>query len=202
MGAVIMVFRAELRRRWRAWLALAALIAVVGGLVLGFTAAGRRTASAYPAFVAAHGYDLELESGGSLPHLTSLPEVRSATRVLLAISGQPTCACTGKINLTDFSVLSVPPRGMTRMASLIAGRMPDPSSPDQVLASFTLQQDDGVQVGTVLHVPFYSASQLDAVENATGALPNPTGRRVALRVVGIEAAEAEFPVGASPVYDV
>ena len=202
MGAVIMVFRAELRRRWKAWLALAVLIGFVGGLVLAFTAAGRRTASAYPAFIAAHGYDLALQAQGPVPHLRSLPEVESATEAISAVTGQPRCACTVKIDLNGFSVLSVPRRGLARMASLVAGRMPDPSSPDQVLASFTMQQDDGVHVGTILHVPLYASSQFNAVANATGALPKPTGPRLALHVVGIEAAETEFPIGATSVYDV
>ncbi len=202
MGAVIMVFRAELRRRWKAWLVLALLIAVVGGLVLAFTTAGRRTASAYPAFIAAHGYDVALLAPGQAPHLTTLPEVESVTEAISPVAGQPSCACTAKIDSNDFSVSSVPQRDMVRMVSLVAGRMPDPSSPNEVLASFTLQQDDGVHVGTVLHVPFYASSQFNAVANATGALPTPTGPRLALNVVGIEASETEFPVGASPVYDV
>ena len=42
MGAVMLVFQAELRRRWRSWLAIALLISVVGGLVLAAAAAGRR----------------------------------------------------------------------------------------------------------------------------------------------------------------
>ena len=52
MGAVWLVFRSELRRRWRSWLILVVLIAVVGGLVLAAAAAGRRTATTFPRFVA------------------------------------------------------------------------------------------------------------------------------------------------------
>ena len=52
-----MAFRAELRHRWRSWLAIAILISVVGGLVLAAAAAGRRTEAAFPQFVAAHGFD-------------------------------------------------------------------------------------------------------------------------------------------------
>ena len=59
MGAVGLAFRAELRRRWRSWLAVAVLISVVGGLVLATAAAGRRTGSAFPPFVAAHGFDAD-----------------------------------------------------------------------------------------------------------------------------------------------
>ncbi len=57
LGAVAFAFRAELRSRWRSWLAIALLIAVVGGFVLAATAAGRRTSSAYPRFVSTYGYD-------------------------------------------------------------------------------------------------------------------------------------------------
>ena len=84
---------------------------------------------------------------------------------------------------------------------LISGRLPDPSDPDQVLASFTLQQDEGVHLGTVIRVPFYAASQLAAANGATGAPPRPAGPTVAFHVVGIEAAVGEFPSGSSPVYD-
>ena len=52
VGAVRLVFGAELRRRWRSWLILVVLIAVVAGLVLAAAAAGRRTATAFPRFVA------------------------------------------------------------------------------------------------------------------------------------------------------
>ncbi len=78
--------------------------------------------------------------------------------------------------------------------------MPDPSKPDQVLASFTLQQDDGVQVGTVIHVPFEAPSQAAAYNNPNIGTPTPRGPDVALQVVGIEASEFEFPSGTTPVY--
>ena len=58
MGAVRMLFGTELRRRWRSWLILVVLIAVVAGLVLAAAAAGRRTATAFPRFVTSHGYDV------------------------------------------------------------------------------------------------------------------------------------------------
>ena len=60
VDAVILVFRAELRRWWRSWLALALLAAVVGGVVLAATAAGSRTASAFPRFVATHAQEASI----------------------------------------------------------------------------------------------------------------------------------------------
>lgn len=57
MGALTLMFRAEFRRRWRSWLALAVLIGLVGGVYLAAAAAGRRTASAFSDYLAAHGFD-------------------------------------------------------------------------------------------------------------------------------------------------
>jgi ABC-type lipoprotein release transport system permease subunit len=200
MGALRLLFRAEFRRRWRSWLALATLIAVVGGVVLAAAAAGRRTESAFPRFAAAYGFDVGVYAMRPVPKLAKLPGVSSATDVVGPFSGQPTCDCTNPINPTDFEVLVVPPGGRP-IYKLISGHLPDPSAPDQVLASFTLQQNDGVHLGTVIHVPFYSAAQAPAYDNAIGAPPRPDGPIVAFHVVGFEAAESEFPSGSSPSYD-
>jgi hypothetical protein len=79
LGAVRLVFRAELRRRWRAWLVLAILVGPVGGLVLAATAAGRRTDDASPSFVKAHGYDVLVYAIKPSPELAKLPGVASLT---------------------------------------------------------------------------------------------------------------------------
>ena len=201
MGAVRLAFRAELRRRWRSWLAIALLISLVGGLVLAATAAGRRTESAFPRFVAAHGFDALVYASQPVPKLAQLPGVASVTELVSPDGGQPTCDCSHQINPNDFGVFVAPPNGRSPF-KLVSGHLPDPSSPDQVLASFSLQQDDGVQLGTVIHVPFFAPSQASAYNNAPIALIKPpTGPTVALRVVGIEATEDEFPSGESPTYD-
>jgi hypothetical protein len=200
LGAVRLAFRAELRRRWRSWLAIALLIGVAGGLVLGAAAAGRRTEFAFPRFVAAHGFDAEAYAIRPVPKLAQLPDVASVTTLIAPDNGQPTCDCTHPINPSDLTVGVVSPGGESPF-KLVSGHLPDPSSPDQVLASFTLQQDDGVHLGTVIHVPFYAPSQASAVENTPVALLQPTGPTVALHVVGFEASEDEFPSGGTPSYD-
>ena len=181
---------------------MAALIALVGGLVLFAAAAGRRTASAFPSFVAAHGFDAAVYSNQPLPTLSKLfPTVVSSTElVFLQETGQPVCACAHQINNSYFEVVIAGPNGPTPF-KLLAGHFPDPSSPDQVLASFTLQQDDGVHLGSVIRVPFYSTSQASAFNNATGVQPKPDGPTLAFHVVGLEASEGEFPAGAGPTYD-
>ena len=200
MGAVRLVFGAELRRRWRSWLILVVLIAVVAGLVLAAAAAGRRTATAFPRFVASHGYDVYIYNQKPVPGLTRLPGVSSVTTIANPASGQPTCACTTHaINPSNFYINELSPTALRRVVKLVAGQMPAESSPYDVLASFTLQQDYGVHIGSVIHAPLYALSQLSAL--GSGANVSPSGPTVALHVVGIGAAEMEFPAGSTPEYD-
>ena len=58
---------------------------------------------------------------------------------------------------------------------LVAGREPDPSAPDQVLASVSLQRDNGVTVGSVIHVPFFTPSQAAAANSVSRAPAAPLG---------------------------
>jgi hypothetical protein len=195
-----MAFRAKLRHRWRSWMAIAILISVVGGLVLAAVAAGSRTEAAFPQFVAAHGFDADVYATQPVAKVAELPGVTSATELVSPDTGQPTCDCTHPINPTDFGVVLAPPKGRSPF-KLVSGRLPDPSAPDQVLASFTLQQDYGVRLGSVIRVPFYALSQASAYNNATGAPPKPKGPTIDLHVVGFEATEFEFPSGSTPSYD-
>jgi hypothetical protein len=195
-----LVFGAELRRRWRSWLILVVLIAVVAGLVLAAAAAGRRTATAFPRFVASYGYDVYIYNQKPVPGLSRLPGVSSVTTIGNPASGQPSCVCsTRAISPSNFYINEMSPSALRRVVKLVAGQMPAESSPYDVLASFTLQQDFGVHIGSVIHAPLYALSQLSALGN--GADVSPSGPTVALHVVGIGAAEMEFPSGSTPEYD-
>jgi putative ABC transport system permease protein len=149
--------------------------------------------------VADHGFDAIVYANHPAPKVATLPGVASATELISPFNGQPTCTCTHRINPDDISVVVASPKAKAPF-NLVSGHLPDPSEPDQVLASFTLEQDGGVHVGTVIHVPLYAASQFAAVNSAIGAGPPPRGPTVALHVVGIEATEIEFPSGESPTY--
>jgi len=195
-----MAFRAKLRLRWRSWLAVAVLISVVGGFVLAAIAAGRRTEAAFPQFVATHGFDTEVYAIHPVAEVAKLPGVVSATLLVSPDAGQPTCACTHPINPTNFGVI-IPPQAGRSPFQLVSGRLPDPATPDQVLASFTFQKDYGLHLGSVIRVPFYASSQASAYNNATGTPPKPKGPTLDLRIVGFEAAEFEFNSGTAPSYD-
>jgi len=201
LGAVRLAIRAEFRHRWRSWATIAVLISVVGGLVLAALAAGRRTENAFPRFVAAHGFDAAVYAAQPVPKLAELPEVTSVTTLAGPYSGQPTCDCTHPISPNNFSVLVTPSKGRSPFV-LVSGRLPNPSHPDEVLASFNLQRDEGVQLGSVIRVPFYTRAQASALFNNPSGLLKPQGPTVAFRVVGFEATETEFPFGGStPSYD-
>ena len=111
MGAVRLVFHAELRRRWRSWLAIAVLISVVAGFVLAATAGGRRTASAFPRFVAAHGFDAVVYATRPVPKLAKLPGVSSVTEVVIPDTGDPMCDCSHSISQANFERGGCSPEG-------------------------------------------------------------------------------------------
>ncbi len=194
-----LMLRAGARHRWRSWLALTLLTAVVVGLVLAGAATARRTATAFPRFEAAHGYDAFFYSAGPVPRVASLPEVASVTRLRAPAVGGPRCACR-LINLNDFSIDEVPPAQLTQVVKLVSGRLPDQSEPDQVLASYNLEPL-GVHIGSVLHVPLAASSQRAQV--LSNASFTPTGPTVTLHVVGFSVSEFEFPTTSNPPsYDV
>ena len=199
MGAVKFLLRAQLRHRWQPWLVMAILVSVVGGVVLASAAAGRRTQRAFPGFMTAHGFDAEIFSFVPLPQLAHLPQVQAITEEAGPSNGHPTCACKHAINPSDLGVVVVTSGGIAPFR-LVSGRMPDPSNPNEVLASFTLKKDVGLRLGSVVRVPFYTAAQAEADNNATGAPPTPAGPTVPFRVVGFEASEVEFPFGSTPSY--
>src|ERR1019366_2125672 len=60
MRSVRVVFRAELWRRWKSWLALSLLVALIGGTVLAGVSTAQRTSSAFSSFSKRYGYDAEL----------------------------------------------------------------------------------------------------------------------------------------------
>ena len=204
MGAVRLVFRAELRRRWRSWLAIALLVALVGGFVLAATAAGRRTDSAYPRFLARYGFDAVTLSPRTLvPQVARLPEVASASEDPALLNGQPSVPAQQPSTRRSL-------RGRCRAARRVAAvdlearlrpvARPVIHGPGPGLV--TLQRDYDVNIGTVITVPFYDVSQIQAVFSATAQRPETArGPTVAFHVVGIEASEGEFPSGDTPSYN-
>ena len=197
MGAIAVVMRGQFRQRWPSWLVLALLVGLVSGLAMAAAVAARRTESAFPRFLAAHGYDAVLYTDVPLPGLARAPQVASVTPVGSVPNGPVTCTCTHPVG-SNFALLEVPAPSIGQVTKLVAGRRPRPSAAGEVLASDTLAQDKGVRVGSVFHVRLYGRQQGAAL--AQGGNPPARGPQVTLRVVGLEAAENEFPSGQQPNY--
>src|SRR3954454_15766164 len=103
MAAVGIRFRAVLRSRWRAWLALAVLAGVVGGSVVALWAGAERTSTSYRRFlVATNAADAYVDPGIgfgddslNLGRVAKLPQVQqSESSLVLAVisrsrSGKP-----------------------------------------------------------------------------------------------------------------
>jgi hypothetical protein len=203
MGAILLVLAARARRYWRSWLLLGLVAAIGTGLVLAAVTAGRRADSAFPRFAASHGYDAIVYSSQPLPKLATLPGVSQVTTIRSPFHGPPWCSCGRHIDQGDFSVREVPATALGRVVKLVSGRLPDQGSIHETLASFTLQRDYGIGPGTVIRLPMAAASQWGAALKAMagGPVPKPAGPTIALRVVGIAAAEGEFPSGQGSTYD-
>jgi hypothetical protein len=202
MRAAVMVLRARRRQFWKSWLALSLLVAVVGGLVLAAASSGRRTAAAFPGFVARHGYDALVYGAPPLSRVTSVPQVAQVTPALLPFAAIPSCpSCRRPINYGDFGIFEVAPSGLSRMVQLLSGRMPDQANPHEVLASYTLARDNGVRLGTVIKVPMFAREQAQALNNPGPRPPRPAGPRLSLRVVGFVVTQNEFQAGSGVRYD-
>ena len=182
-----LIVAARARRWWRAWLAIAVLVSITGGAVLASAAAARRTQAALPEFASAYGADVAAFAlKPAARTVARLPGVMSSYQLALPQTAPATCrGCRGPARPLALEVYSPAPAGWPGW-KLLSGRWPDPADPRQVLASFTLRDDLGVQPGTVLRVPFYAAAQLRLLDKAGGP-PVPAGPVVSFVVTGIAA---------------
>jgi hypothetical protein len=186
-----MLLRAEFGHRWRSWVYLALLVTLVSGLVLAGMAAGRRTASAFPRYLAAYGADAEVFSFKPIPAVASLPEVEESASVLIPANGPPACRGCRLLANQNFGVVGLAPQDVAGQVKLLSGRMPDQSNPAEVLASFTMQRDLGIRLGSHIRIRFASARQRNEILNGTEITPN--GPLYDFRVVGIEAFTLSSP---------
>ena len=206
MGAVGLLLRAQLRQHGKSWLALAGLVALVGGLVMAAAATARSTAAAFPDFVARHGYDDIVYTGRPLPQLAKMPSVSRVTPIGAPFVAQLGCASCAAINASySFDAFEINPADLPRTVKLVAGRMPDQSDPGQALASASFADDSGVRVGSVIQLFTLTQAQINQSQNQTGP-PTPSELakvpRYSVRVTGLVITENEFPVGTGARYDV
>ena len=121
LAVVRTLFRAEFRHRWRSWIYLALLVALVSGLVLAGIAAGRRTTSAFPRYLAAYGSDAEIFSFKPIPTIASLPEVEGSAPALIPANGPPSCSGCRLLANQDFGVTGLTPQDLAESREVALG---------------------------------------------------------------------------------
>ncbi|MGH9025312.1 MAG: ABC transporter permease, partial [Acidimicrobiia bacterium] len=183
MRAVWLLVRADLRRRWPAVLALALLVGVAGGVVVTAAAGARRAQSAFDRFVAESrpGHvDVEVSpraSSALVDRIDALPQVEA----LGYFEPVPAAEFSGlggfapvAVSITDDFL-----RELER-SRMLAGRLPDPDSPNEVMLGESTAAALDVGVGDTLTLQTFTPAQAADFDES-----EPAGPRLPLRVVGV-----------------
>ena len=183
--------RTELRRRWRAWLAVALLVGIGGGLSMASVAAARRTHSAYPRFLDwADAADLVVDPDTTtdtdsfrraVRDLPGVVDGSDARAVALGLVGRD-----GEIDedTVGYAIASVDGRRFYEHDRVLvtAGRLPDPARVDEALVDEIFASRRGVGVGDLLTYRVLDTGQLFASDFDVQAA---AGRAVRVEVTGI-----------------
>ena len=222
MTAVIFRLRAELRTRWRSWLAVAVVAGLGAAVVLTLFAGARRTEAAYPEFANAQDASDVLLAGRSdfgligavdLDDVERLPEVRATSRAYAALLFTGRTSDGRRVGPGDvFPVAPEDDRLGTEVErwKILEGRRADPERVDEATASFVLADRLHLDVGDTIRLHFVKGESFIPV---AGRLLSEFGPRlrgapgseastidqladgpdITFRIVGIEASPAEFP---------
>ncbi len=196
MNTVWAMLRVDARRRWRAWLGVALLVGLFGGIVTTTAAGARRTDSAYSRFVAAnHGAEYMVDDFIPNPEAAVLDPKAVATLPSIA-EADPFRAYGPAANVGYTLVASPDGRafgtGLNRL-KVLQGRLPDPARADEAVADFTLP---GARVGQRVTVPLVSFTAGDTHTPDFSAGPVLS----TFTVVGIVSAPTRFPPFAANRY--
>ena len=197
--AVRMRLRAELRARWRAWLALAVLAGLGAGLVIATAAGARRTDDAVARYrVGAEVFDVWVGknemSAAAFARVEKLPQVARAIRsVDVAFWGRNDAGRAVTVNDAELNApINGPDAGHER-TKYLSGRPPDPARADEIYVGARAAEENDLQVGSTLRVRIATPRELGKFADTrgfrTGADPETTGTGplITLRVVGVVA---------------
>jgi hypothetical protein len=203
MSAVRLRFRAELRGQWRAWLVIAALAGLAGGIVVALTAGARRTASALDRYTVAVRYAdayvvkgfafggdaLDLDRIARAPQVVESQQSAELAVVSRSRSGQAIYPAG-----PDSILYRVPTDGRRANAidrpKVIDGRLPDPARADEALAdanardSLAGEVGDTVELRLISHHALVTRPDIHLTVDPRTASYGPFAR---VRIVGVAA---------------
>jgi ABC-type lipoprotein release transport system permease subunit len=198
MGALALHTRAELRRRWRAWLGVAVLIGLVFGLVLASVAGARRTDTAFARMLeesrAWHvlvnpqqgtGSALRPEAVAALPGVEQIGTFMGMGVLHPGLDGEPDFAMS--------TIAPVEPGTLTEAfrPNVLEGRLFDPTRPDEALIGPAMAERLGIGPGDTIEAQYVDFEQLAAYDEAGGEGLPPT-IPVRFTVVGVVVHPAEI----------
>lgn len=178
MAAVLARLRAELRRRWAAWLGVALVAGLGGGVVLGLLAGATRTTHAYPEFVAAMRAADVLVGGNSpfvlregrfagavdLDKVEQLPQVDRGVRATVSLMFTGRTGDGGRVGPADLLPIIPDDRQLgtdIERWSMVSGRPANPDRVDEATASFVLAERLHLEVGSTVRLRFVRASEFE-----------------------------------------
>lgn len=178
--------RLEVRRRWRALVVLALLVALSTGVVLASVAGARRTqtsldrlrADTLPSTLAVlpnqPGFDWEPVR--ELPGVAALSEFPVS---VYAIDGTPP-----DYESAGFPMDRVMMTGLERPV-VLAGRLPDPGRADEAVVSARFVDSFGLGVGDTTTVRLYTPEQIDESFGSPKLAGEPAGPAIPTTIVGV-----------------
>jgi hypothetical protein len=198
MGATRLIARVEVRRRWPSLVGVAVLVALVSGAVLTALVGAHRTSTSVDRFrdwAAASdvSYQTADPTGAQVDEMLAavegMPEIETATSRLL-VNGFPSDE-----SIPDIAILT-DPHGVYGIdidrPRVLAGRLPDPGSPDEILLNEQAARLTGLAVGDRIPVRTWTQDDLMALFENQG-FPGFNGPELDLRIVGIGRTPEELP---------
>ncbi len=185
MGAIRMLARSELRRRWRSVLVLTLLVGFVGAVVLALVGGARRTDTSLARFEASsRSASIEIDVGDATP--AQVERLRRSPGVAaIAELYQLTVESPGDRFLPVAGQVDERFGNVVDRARVVEGRQAVQSRVDEVTIGEALAAQLRIRVGDRLRFRSYSPADIEAARANNADTPTPHGPHVALRVVGI-----------------
>jgi hypothetical protein len=183
------LIRADLRHRWRSWLAVVVLVGLVGGLSMAAVAGWRRTSSAMERFVEYHRPgNAYVEGRLDAEDLLAIDGVTSANGgdyfLLVPVDRRGKAHPEHLGQVSPFSH-TAPELGRTvERALLIDGRLPDPAVETEAIVDEEMAELYDLRPGDQLTVRGYGPHQVEDLFEGLGTL-EPSGPEIDLTITGI-----------------
>ena len=191
-------FRATFRQRWSGYLSIVLLVGLVGGVAMGSIAGARRTQSTFPSYLTAtkasnlqlhtqtvtdqFGTDKLIGKLARLPHVQQVADAPSLLVIPLGPNGKALPSAFNDNDVTEVGSVGGMYFSQDRV-TVVQGRMADPASTDEMVATAEAAQISGWHLGETVPFGAYSLQQVNtATFNPLTATPH---LRFSAKLVGI-----------------